>query len=435
MVSGAAVMLMAVAPAAVARSSLPSSLSVSSTGSVTVTWQGDPARGCAADGLCGTYGDEVLTSDQGSEYASSGPVTSFSVSLSGTIRVRRTENGAAAGDCVEQSNDAFGPTLNLLRGPRGKWTAAIQPAPSSGTCAGPLASDVAQLALPISQYGSRYPTFELTGTRAFVAGPFTGEVISAMEVTTSPASLSNSGGPNVPPPKRVKPHRVFSEYTRLSYRVSAEPSALQFGFTGTSDPICQAFDACGTTGSIVLSLARPHSSLVLSASRVVRKPGSYGTALRDFRRGLLPLDFDAPDSISTSDVLTEQLTRADGSSCEDSVTDTGLQVQAGASSASTNPLPFSLIDQDDFEADPLRTHCAGPAQTDIFELDSGFGFASPIANGTLSPAQLLSPSTELALSAPGSFNTLGYSGTRGGALVLQLTLVGLKAGFREEERS
>ena len=38
--------------------------SLSATGSITYTWQGDPARGCAQAGLCGVQG-EMIVAPQG----------------------------------------------------------------------------------------------------------------------------------------------------------------------------------------------------------------------------------------------------------------------------------------------------------------------------------------------------------------------------------
>lgn len=61
------VALVHAAPAAGGTNQLPSSLTLSASGSVTVTWQGDLARGCAAAGLCGTYGELILRSNGGSD--------------------------------------------------------------------------------------------------------------------------------------------------------------------------------------------------------------------------------------------------------------------------------------------------------------------------------------------------------------------------------
>jgi hypothetical protein len=52
------------AAAALATLALPADAladeSLTATGSITYTWQGDPARGCAAAGLCGVLGEVIV---------------------------------------------------------------------------------------------------------------------------------------------------------------------------------------------------------------------------------------------------------------------------------------------------------------------------------------------------------------------------------------
>ncbi|MGO9899804.1 MAG: hypothetical protein ACLP0J_08945 [Solirubrobacteraceae bacterium] len=435
-----AALLVYVGPAMAAgrSSALPNSLSVAAKGSLMIRWHGDPARGCAAAGLCGTYGETLLASNDAFSVGSSGPVTSFSVDLAGTVRVRRGEPGAA-GVCVEVPNSALGPSLEFQRVRGGRWTVALQPAPSSGTCAGPLPSDLAHVLLPITQRGNRYPRFVLNGTRAFAAGPFSAELISAVVVSTAPTTVQLGGGGSVVPVTAPRRHRVVSEYVKLSYRVAARPSALQVGFTGTSDPICQAFDSCGTSGSISVALANVAPTFTLSASRAVKKArGSAHAALRDFRNGRLRLDYLSSESLTAAGVVTETLTRTDGSGCTDSTRVPGLMFYAAASSGSTRPLVISLENGNYPGADVLRTHCEGPDDSEITGTGgaaANFGAPVVLAQGSLSPSQLLNDHADLTLSNPGMFHGIDYSGTRAGALTLQLTLVGEKAGFREKTES
>ncbi|MGA2927578.1 MAG: hypothetical protein ABSG43_16595, partial [Solirubrobacteraceae bacterium] len=54
MAGGVAATAVGASPAASARTlNLPKSVNLTLSGSLAITWQGDPTRGCAAEGLCG----------------------------------------------------------------------------------------------------------------------------------------------------------------------------------------------------------------------------------------------------------------------------------------------------------------------------------------------------------------------------------------------
>ncbi len=316
------------------------------------------------------------------------------------------------------------------------WTATLQPAPSSGRCAGPLGADLAAVVLPLSVRGGSYPTFDLRGTRAFAAGPFSGQVVSSMAVRTAPAngqSSSSSGsfsGSLFPgrdsPPRR----RILSEYVALRYRLSTLPSAFGAEFTGAADAVCEMLDSCGATGSLSLSVRRAQATVTLMASRVVRARASRRRALADFRHGRL--SFSYPTTAPASAQVVETLTRPDGSSCRDVTSVSGVDFVLGSlgPGQATNLLPVSLQNQNGPGVGVLRTHCPGPADADVTgEADNGQG--ETLGHGSLRPSQLLTPTTEISLSDPGAFDGLGYAGERRGAVKLQLTLVHVAAGTTE----
>ncbi len=424
-----AVMLLHAALSSARTNQLPSSLTLSASGSLTVSWHGDVARGCAAAGLCGTYGELILRPSAGSEgFGSSGPISALSVDLVGTVRVRRDDGQSAPAECVEPISEGFGAGLQLVLARH--WAATLQPAPTSGRCAGPLGADLAGLALPIGERGGRYPRFDLRGTRAFAAGPFSGQVVSSMAVLTAPAtgqsSFSSTSFSGSFPPGSFPHRRILREFVALRFRLSIAPSALREEFAGTTAPDCDVLDSCGTTGSLSLSLTRAQTAVMLVASRVVHARASRGRALADYRRGLLKLSY--PTTAPASAQLVETLTRPDGSSCSDATTVSGLDLVIGSLGANqrTGPVQVSLEDQG-LPGDVLRTHCPGPTGADVTG-EGADGQGATLGRGSLAPGQLLSPMTDISLSDPGSFAGLGYAGERSGAAKLRLTLVHVAAG-------
>jgi hypothetical protein len=424
-----AVMLVHAAPALARTNQLPSSLTLSASGSLTVTWHGDVARGCAAAGLCGTDGEVILRPSTGSEgLGSSGPISELSVALVGTVRVRRVDGQSTPAECVEPISEGFGGGLQLVLARH--WAATLQPAPTSGRCAGPLGADLAGLALPLGERGGRYPRFDLRGTRAFTAGPFSGQIVSSMDVLTAPAtgqsSFSSTSFSGSFPPGSVPRRRILREFVALRFRLSIAPSALREQFAGTPAPDCNVLDSCGTTGSLSLSLTHAQAPLMLVASRVVHARASRGRALTDYRDGRLGLSY--PATAPASAQVVETLTRPDGSSCNDATTVSGLDLVATSLGANhgTGRVQVSLEDQS-LPGDVLRTHCSGPAGADVTG-EGGGGQGATLGRGSLAPAQLLSPMTDISLSDPGSFAGLGYAGERGGAVKLRLTLVHVAAG-------
>jgi hypothetical protein len=96
-------------------------------------------------------------------------------------------------------------------------------------------------------------------------------------------------------------------------------------------------------------------------------------------------------------------------------------------------VPLSLQDDGGLASDLLRTYCPGPSGGDVFGTQP-FGPPSALAQASVSRHQLQVRQTNISLSSAGSFSGLGYAGTRGGAVRLDLTLLGVTAGTRVETR-
>jgi hypothetical protein len=129
--------LAAVPGAWAASGGIPSSEAFGFTGSLTYSWHGDRAHGCARENLCSVIGSITFRSD-GSSQAFGGIPRTFDVDATGTsvVRVRRGDLGAAgfgSGDCVEVDQSNL--SLRLASGSSGSAT-STGPL-SSGRCAVP----------------------------------------------------------------------------------------------------------------------------------------------------------------------------------------------------------------------------------------------------------------------------------------------------------
>src|SRR5437870_6510674 len=105
----AATVLAVAIPAAAGARSAPrfSELDLTASGTIVVTWHGDPARGCAAAGMCGYSGSATLdtTGGDGTLILSGSrriEDTSFDLQSAIVVRVRRAAaGGEAGGTCVD----------------------------------------------------------------------------------------------------------------------------------------------------------------------------------------------------------------------------------------------------------------------------------------------------------------------------------------------
>ncbi len=414
MLAAAALVALAVPAHAMADESL------AAFGSVTYTWRADPARGCAAAGLCGVQGELILRPQGGTSAFSFDRRIDIPVfDPSATVRV-----SGPGGDCVDVPG-AFGSDLFITRRSHRRLIGRIQPPLSSGRCAGPTPQDLARLTFAVKRSGGKRPSYDLRARRSFVAGPFTGTVVSTLELRPSSRgagesfSSGSSGGRGVPPR-----HMVLLEQVTLRYRVASLPSSLDSTFSGESDPFCAALNTCGATGTLALSLPRFARTLVLTGSNEVPRRVSSRRAISDLRRGRLLLagGVPAPFGAGLESRVSETYVAADGSRCQSTSTSRQAQMFFGPGAPTGARLGLQLALADPSDAGVLRTYCPGPADTDVF------GTKPPVDSASVSLAQLLRHRSVITLSRPGGFAGIGYVGTRGGALAFSLTLERVRAG-------
>lgn len=398
--------------------------SLNASGSLTYTWHGDPADGCAAEGLCSVEGAVIVEAQGQADAGSFGGRTSINLFPSATtVRVLDGEGGASA-ECVDTPPN--GPAeLVIAPALGGSLQARVEPPIASGRCAGPLPQDLAGIRLAVRKTGGRRPSFDLGGSQPFVAGPFSGTLVSTVVFRPSSSgvsqSSSSSGSFLGPPPRR----KVLVEQVSLHYRVSSLPGTLDTSFSGEPDAFCAALDSCGASGTLALSVAQLHSQLVLSASRVVSARVSARRAIADVRRGRLRLGGVAEAAVGTQ--VTEAFSGGDGLTCHDSTSAN----QAEGLFAGPGPGGVQMTLNEEPQAQTptlLRTHCPGPTDADVI---GNFG---ALAHGTVSVADLLDRHVDVSLTNSGAFSGVGYDGSRSGAIGLSLVLERIHAGTISAER-
>jgi len=395
--------------------------SLEATGSITYTWQGSPSQGCAAIGVCDVQGALIVDASGTADVQTVGHQTVINLdSGSATARVL-TGTGQNASECVDAAPSPPGVAV-FVRQSSGRLVGAIEPPPSSGRCAGPLASDLQGLTLAVRESPGRHPSFDLRTSRTFTAGPFAGTLVST--VTLGPSrglggsSSSSSSGSFFPGRPR---RRGFVEHVRLRYGVTGAGAPLTVAFAGESDPFCAVLDSCGATGDVALSAPAFSGTLTLEGSRQVARREDARQVLADVRHGRVSLFGEVTSGVLTS----ETFVRATGSRCQDSVADVGVLTvggipPAGRTTATLIPAPTA--------EDVLRTHCPGPSTSDVF----GSNDQPELISGPISAAQLLAPHSALTVSDPGGFSGLGYVGSRSGAIGFSFSLEGIRGGTSEE---
>jgi len=399
------------------------------SGSVTYTWQGDPASGCAAVGVCGVQGALILQS-QGSGSSTGGgpPRGTIDVPIESTGSTVRVADGSGAGECVDVASLFPGGDLLITRRTGGGLVGHIGPSVSSGRCAGPLEQDLAALMLPVRRSGGQQPTFDLRANRSFVVGPFAVTLASTLVVRTARGAGGSKTVSSVPGPvQRLPTHKVLLEQVTLHYRTASLPGTLNAAFSGEPDPFCATLDACGATGTLALSLTRFHRTLVVNASRPAAGRVDAREALADFRRGRLQATGIGFALGGSTAQLSETFAGSGGLRCQDTVDSHKAPLFLSAEPARPGG-GVSLVLNNPVGSDLLRTYCPGPLDSDVFGASPG------VARASIGVTQLLARHSVVALADPGSFAGVGYVGSRSGALAFSLTLELVHAGTVEVVR-
>jgi len=400
------------------------------TGTITVTWRGDPARGCVAGGVCDVEGRTILPVDaRGQLFAprrrGRQQIFGYVFDERSSSLARVTRRGAgASGDpppiCVDAPPaGSFGPDgfgLTFSSQPSGRIQVSVRPTPAlgAGRCAGPLPSDL-EAALPRTEVAASRllggpAAVDLSGRRAFAAGPFSGEVASAVRVGVARVR-TRRGATGRGRPVAPRPRRIVTRVRALAvdYRIRTVEGALTSSFSGLPAPDCQVLDACGITGATTVE---PRSggtfSLRAGGRRPVAAAGTLAGALRDVRAGRLRLR--ASYGRPTSGVVSGTA-RRDGAAapCADRGGRGGLRLQ---SRQRAGALRLELIATQIFPAATvLRSRCPGP----------GISADAVLARGRVAVAALGTRTLTLRLRATGEDSAPGYAAApRTGEVVLRL---------------
>jgi hypothetical protein len=388
-------------------------------GSLAYIWKGDPARGCAAQGLCGVRGSIQVVTGGSSSTQSGTSLPPVEITDDASVaRVDDVSSGSAARQCADVVPVDEG--FNVRSGASGRLRAVVDrfafELPSAGRCAGPTAADLAAVVLPARRLGHR--GYDLSGSDSFGAGPFEVTVVSTIHARFVSASSGLFAPPpptirSGPAPPKFKP--ALQEFAEADYRIAAITGGLGATFSSLADPLCEPLGACGTAGELRLTLIARRQKLDFYGSRIVARRVARAEVLSDLRAGRLRLS-DNGYSLRLGGELTGTLTGADGLSCSDRL----ALPTTGLSSAATRLVDRLKLDPRNLSgssfglsADPLRTHCAGPGTSDI--LRSG-----ALATASVAADEIGAPRLTISLSASGPFTGSAYQGARGGSIVLTL---------------
>lgn len=373
-------LLCTLAVAAVAPATAPADIRYQQrvTGAVTITWAGDPARGCAEAGVCEISGSVTARArgESGGETSGGNDREATLGSLHihtepGIARVLRGPPGAPAGACTDRA--AAGPAIEVDRVRGGEATILLAPfgAPDevalAGRCAGPLASDLESAFLTATVEQRRlvegFARIDLSGTRAFAGGPFSGEVRSTLAIERTSRRVRSATRTSQEVPGQLLRRRIAFQ---MSYDVLRPRGTLVTRWAGGPEPFCLALDACALSGMHTLRL-RPGGALgsldvfaLVPASRV--RGRSRAAVVAALRAGRI-----RPDSIELSfgGSMRGEATAAwaGGAVCRGetrTAPDVAGDVRGGA-------LVLALGRGEGFgdDEDPLRTRCPGPGSADF----------------------------------------------------------------------
>jgi hypothetical protein len=437
--------LLAVLPAAAhARTIRLHEAPIETSGAVVVSWHGDPARGCAAVGMCDTRG--TITWDPADR---------------GTLTLRRSGTGWRLDEEPEASLEGPGHTIaRTTRADRGTCVDSL-PADfaglglngnvltlgqsffgtsdllSGGRCAGPRAADLKGL-LPSatvdrSKLGTGQ-TLDFASRRAFSAGALSGELVSTVRVLMGRPRLGNSyessGSDRSVAPDGGTARPVYYEQLALTYRLEKVAGTVSAVFDGLPDPGCGPLDACGLHGTVEHAVSGGTGRLEVFAGR--RRPAgtrvTLAGALKAARTGRLPVNaFLTVRGLTAR--TTEETSRADGDTCRDTVDGLEADLSAGVGRRADRRIELTLTrDRGGFIGgglDVLRTRCPGPSRSDIFG-------ESSLGVGRIPYAALGTPALRVTLQRTGGFLSSAYVGSRRGGVTVDLRL--LRATARLVER-
>jgi hypothetical protein len=392
--------------------SLAGSQSVSTTnipaltsGQLTISFHGDPATGCAAQGICGYSGTLAFRPGSRGEftvvkYRAHGR-TSYQVQLNlgagqGTPFTAARVMRAAGGVCSDAQQINGGLPGTVTGG--GVAIALIQPQGSllATRCAGPLDADLTglgpQIRLTLGQLLRGRRTVPLSGTWSFASGGFAGTIVSSLTMDLGRPSTERAIQP-------VKSHRD-REVTETLTLVRASGN-LSLSLAG--DPtVCQFLDSCGIQGSLNGTFAPSGvTASLLVIGPATRPYQDFLAALGLSRRGN-PRGLQVVGGVTWlgGGSLVERLQQ--GTTCASSGPGPGGSVIFGSGGRKLTATYAPIAS--------LRTRCPGPE----------LGQLQNLASGSVSRASLGQPRFALPLSGSGQLADDGYTISQQTSLTLTL---------------
>jgi hypothetical protein len=345
------------------------------TGLLTVTFAGDPAAGCAAEGLCDYSGTETFDPDGDGDLSLVTTAhrgrrsTSGSLFLGGnsspvTSAVQRTVSSGTTSETTACSDDVGGGegfgeffTLNATGGRMTIDLAHAQQSLVGSRCAGPIGVDIAS-AMPSRTVELRTmergeTAIDLTGGGTFAAHGLSGTVTSTIVLRLGRPRRERETPVDAPPGHAT--HARLERSATADYRIARLTGTAVATVQGSATPaVCGPFDACGLSGTIAVL---PGTSARGSASLFALDRGATRGELLAQLRGAGP---PSTKLIGGGVALIRGQVQADltqGGTCSDSVALDQFSIQLARLG---RRFRVSLAPSDSQAADPLRTRCPGP---------------------------------------------------------------------------
>jgi hypothetical protein len=400
-------------------------------GSVVVRWHSNPDT-CAQSGLCDRSGSLFWRPDAATAVASGLGDYGF---IEAETRDVVARSSRTVGDTVEACIDSPDVLGEMVIGPTTTHTVRVSLRGaddfSFGRCAGPLADDFLN-AMPESKpvVAARLgegAVVDMRGRKPFAAGPFSGEVISTLVLRPSRDNSRSTSSSGTAPSAGRGPRVRYGQLV-ATYMITGLTGDLGWSFGGTPGDACAPFDTCGLSGDLSLRAAVPNGRLTIDSMRRIgrRRAETVASALAALRRGGTHVSADAelgdftklPPTVAIP--ADETVTPGGGATC----TATPKLDEPVLFAVRTNTgLSLRLQNGGNTVPDPMRTRCPGPASDEL-------GFDNALAAGSLPLSAVGAKQASVELRPAASFDTVGFSGTGHGTLVLSLRLVRLRAGTR-----
>jgi hypothetical protein len=389
-------------------------IDTTSSGSIHITFAGDPARGCETVGVCGYHGTMDTGFDTPTERWFGGAELQLNPA---TVRVTRTD-GAGNGTCGDQAVTFAGVDIE----PSGSRvhvsfaSGSGGPPLTAGLCAGPRDVPLPAIAARTvsAAQGRAGVTISLNGTGTFAEGPFNGTTEVALRVHFK---TKQTTAPSIPNPPRLLEHLAELE---LGVRATAPATTLPFTFGARDSPFCDEIDSCGLSGTLALTTAPIAQAITFHVYGPWPKGRrlSVAAAVAAMRRGDLLVSDSAKLSAATT--TAETASRSGAPACSD----TASNRLTGIGALSEGPSDTLIEVGGPPLSDALRTRCPGPGNAIVGGLDSA---VAGLLSSLVPTASLLSgqPVT-LDLGLGDGVAAGGYTLT-GGTLPLTLTPTGMRA--------